>query len=324
MFEGMPEMADLKDEARELFRKREGQFWNPVSVAICIVVPMMLFAHVSHQLATSLRFHRPELAYLYGPGLALLVCGAVSGKVYTAYRRGFGGLFDRRWSALCLCLWFALLSACIVGDARFRYYTFSYYSYQDLASYTNIDPSRDKGQSYMDAGTVYFKESAVVMTSKAVAFQNAGIYCVAPIVRQPIDNQGVQVDPSKGGTGSSVSLPASGTIDFWAVGQDCCDPTGQNFKCGAVDKPLARSGMRLIRDDIRPFYLMAVQEWNAWLNLPSAHPLFFHWVEDPILEVDQYLEKANRMYIMHLSSFLLVESCFVFMILWVLLQIGLR
>ena len=33
--------------------------------------------------------------------------------------------------------------------------------------YTNIDPTLDKGQTFMDAGIVYFKESTTVRTSLA-------------------------------------------------------------------------------------------------------------------------------------------------------------
>ena len=36
---------------------------------------------------------------------------------------------------------------------------------------------------------VYFKENVQVLTSQAVALANGGIYCIAPIVGQPIDNQ---------------------------------------------------------------------------------------------------------------------------------------
>ncbi|CAK0824554.1 unnamed protein product, partial [Prorocentrum cordatum] len=58
-------------------------------------------------------------------------------------------------------------------------------------------------------------------------------------------------------------LPESGSVDFWAVGMDCCNQTSGEFWCGQVSNPRARAGMRMLRDDSRPFYALAVQVWAA-------------------------------------------------------------
>merc|ERR1719335_1797340 len=169
-----------------------------------------------------------------------------------------------------------------LGDDNYWTYMATYYNIQDLDTYVNVDPSTERGQSFMDGGQVYFKESSYVAVENANAFQNNGIYCVAPIVRQPLVNQGSAQQVDVQGT---FDMPGSGTFDFWAVGVNCCDPSGKiqsKFTCGEIGNPHARSGLRVIRDDQRAFFYMAVQEWAAQYGLPTKHPLFFYWVVDPL------------------------------------------
>jgi len=200
----------------------------------------------------------------------------------------------RRWKlVMTVVMWFVICYACFQGDKAYWRFAKSYYDFQNMASYINIDPSIDRGQTYMDAGQVYFKEGTQVEVSKAIAFQEDEIYCVAPIVQQTLDGGG---DGGVSLNGNTLKMPASGTVDFWAVGINCCDPSGLNFKCGESKNPLARAGIRVLRDDIRPFFLMAVQEWTAWLRLPAKHPLFFHWVQDPLLQVDMFWFNAMKMF----------------------------
>lgn len=309
------QITELKGEVKDLLRRREHQTWPILFCLYTIVLPFILFAYLSYIMRSSFRHHSFWYAMAFGPLLCLGITVAASMKTIKGLRRGKP---DRNALVFSLCFWFAFGTALYLGEMNWRQYAFAYYNYQDLAMYTNIDPARDKGESYMDAGSVYFKESSTILTSKAIAYQNAGVYCAAPIVRQPIEVQGTAQAADV-----NVQLPESGTIDFWAVGQDCCDTTGQNFKCGAVGKPFARSGLRMLRDDVRPFYLMAVQEWNAWIGLPSKHPLFFHWVEDPIVEVDNYLLKVASTYWMNVWAFLGANVCLCLMAFWGLKQAGL-
>merc|ERR1719245_1026531 len=98
---------------------------------------------------------------------------------------------SRALFALAAVLWIAL-AACIYGaDCNFWWHMTSYYGYQDMATYNNIDPSADQGQAYMDAGQVYFREGVRVATDEMVTFRSDGVYCAAPIVGQPIWNSDV-------------------------------------------------------------------------------------------------------------------------------------
>lgn len=77
----------------------------------------------------------------------------------------------RRWLALSICLWLGVsvgwrcawkvrLGAGLglwAGDQSYRRYLASYYSYQDLVSYSDIDPAVAKGQTYMDSGQAHEK-----------------------------------------------------------------------------------------------------------------------------------------------------------------------
>lgn len=212
---------------------------------------------------------------------------------FTMYQRVRQGT-ARRWKlVMSVVMWFVIFNACFQADKAYWRYAKSYYDFQNMASYINIDPSTDRGQTYMDGGEVYFSQGSRVEASKAIAFQEDEIYCVAPIVGQTMDGG---ADGAASLTGNDLKMPPSGTVDFWAVGINCCDPSGLNFKCGESGNRLARAGIRVLRDDIRPFFLMAVQEWTAWLRLPAKHPLFFHWVQDPLLQVDMFWFNAMKMF----------------------------
>jgi len=84
----------------------------------------------------------------------------------------------------------------------------------------------------MDAAVLYFREGTTVSVEDARAYQDSHIYCVAPIVGQPLGEAG------GGDESGAFILPPSGTIDFWAVGVDCCLPSGEKFTCADVNNPL--------------------------------------------------------------------------------------
>jgi len=126
------------------------------------------------------------------------------------------------------------------------------------------------------------------------------------------------------------------------VGINCCDQDRKTFTCGAVGDITARAGLRLLRDDVRPFYTLAVQQWNA-RNCPvddntvsgraeasplicpvAKHPLFFHWVADPLAEVDRYHERAMELYAMHVVLFTSGNLLVVLAVLWVLFYLGFK
>merc|ERR1711866_4659 len=101
------------------------------------------------------------------------------------------------------------------------------------------------------------------------------MFCVAPITR---------------GTNNETLLH----YDFWAVGVGCCSGLKPDFHCKNFNNPHAKGGLRLMRDDERAFYRLAVQQAEAAYNIKAVHPLFFEWVQDPIDEMAQLEEFGMR------------------------------
>lgn len=309
-------MGEMRGEGRQLLRKRDGSVgaFQPGIVASCIFWPVATFAAVYSCRTWSLRYYHPWKAILLGPVLGIAVAWFFSLRA----KMKFNHRFASRGAITCaILLWLAVISSCLAGDMNYWWYMRTYFDFQDLATYMNIDPLNDRGQSFMDAGQIYFKESTVVATTKAVAYVNNGVYCAAPIIRQPIENQEANKDVL-----GPLSVPPSGTFDFWAIGKDCCGMGGEKFTCGEVTSGKARAGLRMLRDDIRPFYMLAVQEWTAGLHLPAKHPLFFHWVADPLVSVDNYYWEALTTYGYHTMSFFFANVFLTVVLLQVLFRIG--
>jgi hypothetical protein len=281
---------------------------NPLEIFCGVFWPTLVFLLIVRLIISPMRYNYATFVLVIGLIIPVSIQLYMTTRVYANVRHGR----VIRWRlVLNIVMWLSMGFAYIRGDKLYWKFARSYYQFQDMASYINISPTTDRGQSYMDAGQVYFKEGARVEVSKAIAFQEDQIYCVAPIVQETMDSKGDQTGVQKSGDQNntaddqnnaaggnkgkgSLKLPKSGTVDFWAVGMNCCDPSGLNFKCGDSTKPFARAGIRVLRDDTRPFFLMAVQEWTAWLHMPAKHPLFFHWVQDPLLEVDNFWFNAKR------------------------------
>jgi hypothetical protein len=285
---------------------------NPIEVAACTICATLLFVYVYEILGTQMRHDSKLLAFIIGPGIVTLIClgltfKAVQKKMDPEHRllnpqKEQNGVLSftvnvNRNRALFINLaivsWGALIAGFLLGEHSYFKYRLGPYSYKDLISYVDVDPSRDVGQSLMDAGHMYFKENSYVLGAGKGGFSkfhNGDTYCAAPIVRG--DFKAPAKPTSTEQIVNGYVVPKSGTYDFWAVGINCCSGAASNgFKCGQVNNPLARAGMRLLSDNQRPFYVLAVQEWSAQYGLPVKHPLFFEWVKDPI-ETENDLEGA--------------------------------
>lgn len=352
--------SSVRAESREITRTKSRHALDPVAVAQCLVGPGLLYAWIYQISISSLRFYNWQVAAVLGPAAGFLVCCVATASARAKLR----AIKPARGPvALAVCLWVAFVLGCVQGDENFHWYVSNLYTYQDSATYTDIAPSSDRGQSYMDAGQVYFQEGANVAREEMAAFKSANLYCVAPIVGWPIRNQVENAQPDfSWGSGAAPSpapvssvqgpearrgkpkfrLPESGSIDFWAVGMDCCNQTSGEFWCGQVDNSRARAGMRMLRDDSRPFYALAVQVWAAkrcpedvntvsgvraeapLICLPAKHPLFFYWVVDPMLEVDTFAARSSTLFHSQLGVFIAVDLGLCLLLLWLLFVIGVR
>lgn len=297
----------LSAETHHLLEKRLRQALQPAEILGCAVLSTFVFLVVFISCVFGVRYHNNSLAVAL-VGVCIAFC---AGLILIAGLKFRSSKPSRSWIALASCAWTALAFAYLIGNRYWHENMVSYYYLQEMASYVNIDPAMDKGQSYMDAGTVYFKEGSYVLRGKSIAFRNGLTYCVAPIVRAPVDDQAGSGAPE---TTSGFVMPHSGTVDFWAVGTDCCGRDGNTFNCGEVASRVARSGMRSLDDTARSMYLLAVQEWSATTGLPVRHPLFFNWVKDPLRYQSDIISNAWQDFWLHVTGYFVASLVFSFLL----------
>jgi hypothetical protein len=139
-----------------------------------------------------------------------------------------------------------------------------YWQSQMLEARGNVLPSEPAG-AYGNAGEIVFADEARIDPSKAVGYKDTNVYCVAPIASDvPMD-----------------------TVQFWAVGLDCCGARG-TFVCDDAWNPKARSGV-VVRnhsewasEDVREHYKKAVKLAEVTYAIASAEdPIFVRWVSNP-------------------------------------------
>jgi len=237
------------------------------SWAASVILPSLLFGTLAFLIMKGSR-DQPDLCWW-----AVMICifGSFIAMTLMAARK--------RWYLVILfALCFAgSVGGVITGNYAYIYYFDYYNQMRSLAVYINIDPSKDHGGAYADAGEVYFKEGSRIETTRAMAIMSKDIYCIAPIVRE---------EAADGAAGGVVKPPPSGSVDWFAVGINCCNAQGEEFTCGGGGNgATARSGLRLLNDDQRHLFKLAADEWNGKFGVPVKHPLFFEWVVDPLFDV---------------------------------------
>lgn len=200
----------------------------------------------------------------------------------------------------------AIVLATVWGNRHYNMYWKKYYDFKALEAYVNVNPNSDSGTAFMDAGQVYFKEGSHIDSTRAVAFKNYNTYCIAPIIRQILQEEGDRHATEDTG---GIKLPASGSVDFFAVGVNCCDSNGYGFACGDAKNGLARSGLRVLEADDRAFYDMATVMWTNRYNIPVKHPLFFKWSANPLTEVLGMQFQAGIYYQNQLMMQLVWNAC---------------
>lgn len=168
------------------------------------------------------------------------------------------------------------------GNKIFERWTLPYLEIKDLKVIGHLDASKELGQNVMDAGIVYFANGNKIDATRSWHFKQNTVYCVAPII--------------KGEAGKAV--PETQSFDFWAVGKDCCSVSSSDFRCGAYNNPLARSAIRVLNDEDRKYYRLAVEQAETLYGVMATHPIFFEWSQDPLEVVNSWNAKAFTTYIM--------------------------
>jgi len=278
-----------------LGRKRRVVNWIPLLLAVFL--PWFLFLFVYRSVFSRLHYNKPWISMICVL-LAFVICTWVTLKAYRVHNKAgdqhahhhdklyaSGTVFF--WKYHAVAYWIATLTAWLMGDLNFWFFMQPYYDVQHLAAYVNVNPSEHKfpngeivpaeGKRYLDAGIVYFKDDVVLDKTKAMSFRNGDLYCVAPLV--------------------SKTCTKNCGYDFWAIGLNCCSDSASDFRCGEFSNPQARSGLRLMRDDQRPMFRLAVLAAEGVHKITSPHPLFFYWLQDPKSEIKSYQERGYSMFL---------------------------
>mmetsp|Transcript_44895 Transcript_44895/g.97692 ORF Transcript_44895/g.97692 Transcript_44895/m.97692 type:complete len:313 (+) Transcript_44895:74-1012(+) len=280
----------LRAETNFLLRKQSKQALGPVEVIGGAVISTLAFILTFWSMSCLIRVSSPAVATLIVGALAIMAMLAN----YIGVARYRMQRTARTWLVLALCLWAGLVVGLVLGNNYWWLGVGKYQEYHQMASYVNVDPSRDKGSSFMDAGAIYFKDRVSVDRTKAIAFRNGLTYCIAPVILDPLEaaSAGNASDSRK--TAAGFLIPTSGTLDFWAVGTNCCGTTGTPFSCFDAANPFARSGLRVLDDTHIAMYQLAVQEWTATTGVPAKYPLFFEWSLDPLMLEDKLKSMASN------------------------------
>lgn len=253
-------------------------------LCITVFVPWFVFCAVFSLESFSAHFTDASLSTeVIVAGLvvvALLAMPAVqsskTGNMGAAFWQGF-------LAALTLV---ALLAAVALGSSNYENNMRPYYDISNANDYHTVDPALYNGNQMMDAGRIEFTPDSFVDVSRSMAFRNSEMYCVAPIV-----------------SGNKSAVPE--TYDFWAVGLNCCSGHSQTFHCGEYNMVGAHSAIRLMKDDLRPFFRLAVQQAEAAFNIEAQHPLFFYWMSDPDLELRAYEDAGYKQLTSCTTAFLI-------------------
>eukprot|EP00929_Paragymnodinium_shiwhaense_P007561 TRINITY_DN111477_c0_g1_i1.p1 TRINITY_DN111477_c0_g1~~TRINITY_DN111477_c0_g1_i1.p1 ORF type:complete len:323 (+),score=66.49 TRINITY_DN111477_c0_g1_i1:206-1174(+) len=141
--------------------------------------------------------------------------------------------------------------------------------------------------AYADAGKIIFADTSQVDTMRSVGYRDRRTYCVAPVVD----------------SGSAQDR----TINFWAVGLDCCNARG-DFECGAADLYGSRGGIRLsaqgLLENQYEDFKQAINQAAAVYDLGvEDDPIMVRWVENPAVEQVKMLMSALGTLILGTVSF---------------------
>jgi len=239
---------------------------NLKAAFLCWLIPSVTFALISAVWSTSIRTDLPILGTIVT--LVLIIGNTIvfylTSIMVVRHLAGNFPEFPFWYAFLAACSVLAVVSSFWFGNLNFKNNLEAYDTLDSLAAASGVDPAVDSSARFMDIGRVNFVNGTKLDMDKWIGFKNEDVYCVAPIVHKSTDKK--------------LRAAQNVVYDFWAIGLNCC--SGGNFKCGQYDNPKARSGVRLLRQDQRSFYNLAVQEAEVTYGIRTVHPLFFIWVED--------------------------------------------
>jgi hypothetical protein len=293
--------ALLLHKQRGIFSPGGRRRMNVIPMLANVFVPWTFFCICLTSMCFKLHHYREWMAW----GI-IIFCGVlwVASLVLAVWARKAEP--DPMWySFASLMIGASIVVGTIVGIFLYYDYFSPYYQINDLKVVANIDAGKEVGQDHMDAGLFYFAAGNKINTEKAWHFKNHDVYCVAPIV------------PKSGS-------PETGTYDFWAVGKNCCSTSASDFRCGAFDNVKARNGIRILDDQARPFYRLAVQQTESIYGIMATHPIFVEWRQDPLHTINGWQDVGYGKYLLWVAGWFVFCTFWVIMATWRFAWIGRR
>lgn len=271
---------------------------NIVGVMIALLLPWCIFAGVFALASFWMRFSRPVLAYSM---LAALFLGGVLVPILlmaNGQKKKFAEplSYQPTWyiflSVTCLV---AFIFGWMAGDQNYIGFMHPYYSLTYLARYDDIDTNVATGQQVMDGGRITFKNTTALDLGHSMGFKNHDVFCVAPIITKS----------SLAGR-TTNQLP---TVDFWAVGENCCSGVQADFHCKGFADPAANGAIRLMgnQEEARALYRLAVQQAEATYKLTATHPLFFEWVHNVDESTWEFAQSGYINFLSGICTYFLVQ-----------------
>jgi hypothetical protein len=280
----------------EFFLKGQRRRLNIIAVLVSLFLPWLLFCFMTAILTFSIHYRQPFVVYiLIWLTFLIGVCLPAALASNALRRKQADPAYQPSWYIfLFATCTLAFLVGAIVGNSTYTNYMWKYYNLKNLAAYDNIDTNAAVGQLYMDAGRIEFKKGTELDLGRSMGFKSHDIYCVSPIV-----------------TKSSVNATAETSVDFWAVGKNCCSGVSADFHCDGFADPNAIGALRLVHDEDRPFYRLAVQQAEATYKMTSTHPLFFEWVRSPEDSMNAFANQGCTNYFISICSYFFLQLFFV-------------
>eukprot|EP00933_Yihiella_yeosuensis_P006544 TRINITY_DN111268_c0_g1_i1.p1 TRINITY_DN111268_c0_g1~~TRINITY_DN111268_c0_g1_i1.p1 ORF type:complete len:299 (+),score=71.11 TRINITY_DN111268_c0_g1_i1:125-1021(+) len=261
---------------------------DPAAVSAAVLGPWMVYCMVFGLFSFYVNFNAPHLAWA-----GALACLGAAGVSVILGNHAEAGNNDPTWYRFfARSTVLAVIAGLVCGNLNFAVYMQPAYFQDGLLRYDNVDPKSEFGQRMMDAGFIYFNEKTSLDMRKAMGFRDRQTYCVAPI----------------SSAGNKENLD---NYDFWAVGKDCCSGVSADFRCGEYMNEKARAGIRLLSEEDRPYYHLAVEQAMAAYGIRAAHPIFLEWTEDPVMDVGAWRGKGVKMYILGVMTYFSINFALV-------------
>lgn len=256
------------------------------AIVASLFLPWLLFCVMYATMSFSLHYTSKGTCYAI-VFIGLMFVAVMALQAWTSVKRSqhVETNSDPSWSVfLAAMLFLAWVAGVAAGDVNYHYHMGPYYDTVNLNVYPRIDPAQMRGQQVMDAGRMTFLRGSKLDLVKTMAFHNVDTYCVAPVVFG--ENQT--------------------RYDFWAVGVNCCAGIQGDFACGEYSNPDALSGLRAMREDERPYFRLAVKQAESTFRIKAPHPIFLHWMEDPMLELAAYADEGFKYFLFGVYGFFAV------------------